>query len=155
MLFHQPLAKLHYIKCFSLLIGCISRADMSSQHAGGWGGGHEIILAAVIIDPLGSINCRRSKPEIEERSHVFAPQMINPSGSIISTDTILQILLRMDLAKCRWSFYRRRNILAGAPQNCRLWPQPNLVRSALLPNSLCATWPAAFVQGMQLRAGLP
>jgi hypothetical protein len=42
-----------------------------------------VTVAVLIIEPLGSIICGRSKPEIAERSQVFPRQMIDPSGSII------------------------------------------------------------------------
>jgi hypothetical protein len=45
-------------------------------------------VAALIIEPLGSISCGRSKLEITERSQVFSPQMIAPIDSIISAATV-------------------------------------------------------------------
>jgi hypothetical protein len=39
------------------------------------------------IEPLGSMICWRSKPEIAERSQVLTPQMIDPSGSRVSAST--------------------------------------------------------------------
>jgi hypothetical protein len=45
-------------------------------------------VAAPIVEPLGSLICGRSEPEIAERSHVFPPQMIGPSGTIISAATM-------------------------------------------------------------------
>jgi hypothetical protein len=45
-------------------------------------------VAALIIEPLGSIMCGRNKPEIAERSQVFSPKMIDPSGSLISGATV-------------------------------------------------------------------
>jgi hypothetical protein len=46
--------------------------------------------AALIIEPLGSVLCGRSKPDIAEGSQVFPPYiflMIVPSGSTISAAT--------------------------------------------------------------------
>jgi hypothetical protein len=50
-------------------------------------------VATIMIDhePLGSIICGRSKPEIAERSQVISPQMVHPSGSIISTATVATV----------------------------------------------------------------
>jgi hypothetical protein len=48
-------------------------------------------VAALIIEPLGSIICGRSKPKIAVRSQVFSPQTMDPKGSIISTSTVSSI----------------------------------------------------------------
>jgi hypothetical protein len=42
------------------------------------------IVAAFIIEPLGSIIDGRSQPKIAKRSQVFLHKMLDPSGSIIS-----------------------------------------------------------------------
>jgi hypothetical protein len=46
-----------------------------------------ITAAALIIGPLGSIICGRSKPEIAERSQVISPEVIDTSGSRSSAAT--------------------------------------------------------------------
>jgi hypothetical protein len=45
-------------------------------------------VAVLIIEPLGSIICGRSKPKIVELSQVLSPKMLDPSGSIISAATV-------------------------------------------------------------------
>jgi hypothetical protein len=45
----------------------------------------------LIIEPLGSILCGRSKPEIGEQSQVVSPQMIDPSGSTIRATTVRKV----------------------------------------------------------------
>jgi hypothetical protein len=44
-------------------------------------------VAALVIEPLGFIICGRCKPEIPKHRQVFSPQMIDPSGAIISAPT--------------------------------------------------------------------
>jgi hypothetical protein len=46
-------------------------------------------VAALILEPLGSIICGRSEADIAERSQVISPQKIDPSGSIISAATVV------------------------------------------------------------------
>jgi hypothetical protein len=48
-------------------------------------------VAALIIERLGSIVYGMSKPEFAERSEVFPPEMIDPSGSIISAATVHEL----------------------------------------------------------------
>jgi hypothetical protein len=43
-----------------------------------------LTAVALIIEPVGSIICGRSKPEIAGLSQVIFPQMMDPSTSIIS-----------------------------------------------------------------------
>jgi hypothetical protein len=68
--------------------------------------------ASLIIEPLDSIICGRSNPEIVDRSQLTSPQMIDPSGSIISVAAVLLILL----STC-WESHRKslHDMCATAP----------------------------------------
>jgi hypothetical protein len=68
-----------FVSCVSRSIAARDKSYMRGRYT----------VAALIVEPLGSIVCGRSKPKITERPQAFPPRMLDPSGSMISAATAL------------------------------------------------------------------